>query len=215
MNIQLRKLASIGSQSLTKSTPHINQMLINLAGERIEELYELLEYKNGFYAFESALHVFSSIKQNVDIDNVIDIATWNRDNLWRKEYGSLASKYLFFAEDIFGYQFCIRENHVYIFDPEIGDGEKISSTLNEWANYILQDYEALTGFPIAHEWQKQHGKIADGKRLLPKTPFVGGGNFDLENLYEGDAIEGMRARASLARQIHNLPDGTKIVLRVK
>jgi hypothetical protein len=50
-------------------------------------------------------------------------------------------------------------------------------------------------------------------RLIPKQPFVLGGPFSIENLYLGDAAEGMRLRAEIARQLEHLPDGARVAFR--
>ena len=75
---------------------------------------------------------------------------------------------------------------------------------------VLNDYEVLTGYPLAHQWQKRNGPIAAGMRLLPKIPFVMGGEFSLDNLYVVNAIEGMRLRADIADKIKSLPNGTQV-----
>ena len=86
--------------------------------------------------------------------------------------------------------------------------------LEEWADAILRDYRVLTGYPLAHQWQELKGAIAPGFRLVPKVPFVTGGKFEIENLYLLDAVTAMRARASFAVQIRDLPDGAKISFKV-
>ncbi|WP_020396257.1 hypothetical protein [Thiolinea disciformis] len=122
----------------------------------------------------------------------------------------MANECLFFAEDVFGGQFCLRDSQIYTFDPETGAFEWLAHDLEGWAKAILSDYEMLTGYVFAHHWQEQHGSLLAGKRLLPKIPFVLGGEFILDNLYLGDAVTGMRFRASLAHQMKDLPNGTQI-----
>jgi hypothetical protein len=52
---------------------------------------------------------------------------------------------------------------------------------------------------------------------LPKVPYVlgGHGSFAIENLYALGDVEGMRFRASIANQLHDCPDGSKVVLNIK
>ena len=205
-----QKLLAIGSKSLTSYPPSLNQDILNLAGNLGKELESLLTNKNGFYCFESALHIFPS----GEAKNTISLESWNSQDLWRKDYDSLAEKGLFFAEDIFGVQFCILDNKIVTFDPETGDTELIANNLEDWAKCILDDYEFLTGFSFAHSWQQRYGAIPPGKRLIPKIPFVLGGEFEIENLYALESIKGMQFRADLARQIKNNPDGTKIKFKI-
>jgi hypothetical protein len=174
-----------------------------------QELMEMLAEVNGFYAFEAALHVFP-----VTSGEHMDLVRWNSATLWRDAYGSLADDLVFFAEDAFGGQFALADEGVVSFDPETGDAELIAATLEGWAAQLLADYELLTGFPLAHEWQERFGALPVGARLLPKTPFVLGGEFAVNNLFAGDAVAGMRMRGDVALQLRDHPDGTTVVYRV-
>jgi hypothetical protein len=172
------------------------------------ELLELLSVRNGFYAFESALYVRSSgVRAEA-------LSGWNSHEGWRQRYGALAEGLFFFAEDIFGGQFAIRSHQVVSFDPETGDLAVVGSSLNDWAARLLSDSDLLTGYPVAHEWQRIHGPLLRDQRLIPKTPFVLGGEYTLANLYPLDASTGMEVRADLAVQIRELPDGAQVNYRV-
>ena len=174
-----------------------------------QELFQLLDRKNGFYAFESALHVFpSNTRWRISVER------WNSATLWRNEYGSLADCLWFFAQDIFGRQFCIERGAVCLFDPETGKCDKIASDLEGWADCVLTDYDYFTGYSIARRWQEEHGAIPPDHRLFAKVPFVAGGQYEVSNLCLLEAVEGMRWRGNLARQINNLPDRAAITLEV-
>lgn len=140
----------------------------------------------------------------------MSIEDWNSDALWRGAYGDLAAGLVFFAEDVFGSQFALRHGEVVTFDPETAEIEAFAPSIEAWAAVVLRDFEILTGYPLAAEWQAGHGRLPARRRLLPKVPFVAGGAFAVENLHELDSVEGMRFRATLALQIRDLPDGTKI-----
>ena len=172
-------------------------------------LQALLSRKNGFYAFEGALHVFA----DGDPGHEYGLEQWNSEASWRCEYEGLAGG-VFFAEDVFGAQFCLVDGVISSFDPETGTLESMARSLDEWASMILDDYPTLTGYPLAHEWQRAHGPLPRGHRLVPITPFVLGGAFAIENLHVLDAVEGMLFRASIARQIRDLPDGTAVRLEI-
>ena len=202
----LEKLISSASTSLSERKPEIPNQLIALAGSLGVDLLALLQKRNGFYAHESALHVFPSHSSQQEIG----LVDWNENALWRNEYKGLADDCLFFAEDVFGGQFCIKGGKVYTFDPETGALDYLADDIEGWAQAIVSDYEVLTGYPLAHQWQEQNGQLPAKKRLLPKLPFVAGGEFVLDNLYLADAVEGMRFRADIANQIKDLPDGAQI-----
>lgn len=206
----LDKLLSNASSSLSEHEPEMLGQSLRLAGTLADQLLGMLCQRNGFYALESALHVFPTHSSQ----NEIGIGDWNESALWRSGYKGLADGCLFFAEDVFGGQFCIKDSKVYTFDPETGSLEYLADDIESWVQILLSDYEVLTGYPLAHQWQKQNGQLAAGKRLLPKVPFVLGGEFVLDNLYLADAVEGMRFRADIASQIKELPDGAQIRLNI-
>ena len=172
-----------------------------------DDLSALLKRRNGFYAFESALHVFPAEPAPAD---TVSVQQWNSHDLWRYSYGDLAKELFFFAEDAFGVQFALHAGSVVIFEPETGNVEELAEGIEGWADKILADYANLTGYPLAHEWQVQHGRLLPGKRLLPKRPFVLGGDYSVGNLYALDAADGMRLRGDLAVQLKDLPDGATV-----
>ncbi|MDI3359360.1 hypothetical protein QQF21_12250 [Lelliottia sp. V89_10] len=130
MGFYVKKLVSICGDEL--STKHANHNCSVLTSSSVcEQLKELLAVKNGFYGFESALHVFP--------------------------YEST--------------------------DEEIG---------------------------LLDSWQKLHGAIPPGHRLVPKIPFVTGGEYDIENLYLECTYKSLIARANLALQIRDIPNGNSI-----
>lgn len=206
----LEKLLSRASSSLNTNTPALSDEIRVLAGLLANDLLNMLNIKNGFYALESALHVFPSHSNHHEIG----LDEWNSDVLWRNVYHGMTNDCLFFAEDIFGGQFCIKKNKIYTFDPETGALDYLANDIAGWAEAIITDYKVLTGYPLAHQWQENHGQLPVRKRLLPKIPFVAGGEFGLDNLYLHDAVEGMKFRANIAIQVKDLPDGAQIQFEV-
>lgn len=181
-------------------------------GKRVRELIQMLSMRNGFYAFEAALHVFPWAEPPLQ-NGFVGIQQWNEKALWRDLYSELIDDMLFFAEDVFGGQFGIKGNDIVSFDPESGEIELLAVSLEDWAGQLMSNYAVLTGYPVAHEWQVAHGPIPIGYRLLPRTPFILGGEFTEKNLCAVDAIQGMRYRGNLWQQIRDLPDGAQVRLK--
>lgn len=173
---------------------------------------ELLARRNGFYAFASSLHVFPG----GTLAGVMDVETWNEPTLWRAEYDDRIAGFCFFAEDAFGEQFGAGDDGtVRRLNPETGELVLYAPDVGAWAQRILADHRVETGWPLAMEWQEINGPLPAGRRLLPTTPFVLGGEFSLGNLWAGDAVEGMRFRAYLAKSIEDVPDGKRVKLVVR
>lgn len=173
-------------------------------------LDELLGRRNGFYAFAGALHVRSSVTNGAEVG----LDDWNDPALWKGAYRTIGEEWVCFAEDAFGGQFTVRDGSVATFDPETGEVEPMADSIEEWAHRIVEEHEVLTGWPLAHSWQAQNGPLMPGRRLIPRTPFVLGGEFVLENLYDADAALSLQYRAEIAQQIAEVPDGTAVRLRV-
>ncbi len=210
MSKYISKLLSISSNSISQSEVMLPQKILKLAGDLGDELLCILHARNGFFAFMSALHFFPSDT----VKDSIGLVEWNESSLWKNRYPSSVADALFFAEDIFGGQFCVKDNVICYFDPETGDIDEMASNFDSWAKKILDDYGFWTGYSLAFEWQNTRGKLSQNMRLLPTIPFVLGGSFEVNNLKAVDSIEGMRFRASLACNLVNVSDNTRIELKV-
>jgi hypothetical protein len=207
---QIEKLLSIASAPLAQRPPDEPEWI--LRSPLAPELFSMLNHKNGFYAFESALHVLPH--SLTPLEGIMDLDQWNSDSLWREVYGDLAKDLLFFAEDVFQDQFCLFQGGVLRFKAETGEREFVATSLQEWAGIILLDYGYQTGWTLASKWQVENAPLTIGQRLMPKTPFFLGGEYSVENLWAGNAVEGMRFKADLAMQTRNLADGTKVAIIV-
>jgi hypothetical protein len=208
MNPAINKLLSIAGPAIT--APDEPDHFLNRWGRLGLELAETLRLRNGFYAYESAL----LLRPYRHRDAPLGLLEWNAPSLWKGEYTGGLPEILFFAEDAFGEQFCIRGDWICSFKPEEGSFVALAASLGEWAAKIGADRDFLTGYPLAHSWQVAIRPILPGERLLPTVPFVLGGKFELQNLHAGEDIEGMRFRALIASQIRDMPDGSQIVLEV-
>lgn len=208
MHQSIAKLLSIASESI--ADPVGATGALNRWGTLGQELAEILNLRNGFFAYESALLVRPLQHKRPPTGSL----EWNASELWKVEYVEDTSDAFFFAEDVFGGQYCIRHDEICTFDPETGLFETMSSSLGGWANDVMADYHFRTGFRLAHEWQRRNAPLLPGMRLLPKMPFVCGGKYDVDNLYSLVDVNGMLFRASIANQIRNLPDGAEIVLGI-
>lgn len=207
----INQLLQLASSDISAEQPISSlDKIYGITNNIILDLNQLLRLRNGFWVFEQALHIFPN---NYTADDY-DLITWNSNYLWKNQYQDLVEDLIFFAEDIFGGQFAISGDNVCRFDPETGQIEEMASTLEEWAAQIIQNYEVETGFPLAHSWQEIHGILPLKHRLLPKIPFVLGGEYSLENLFLTEAVEGMKFRANLALQIRDLPDDANINFKI-
>lgn len=210
MPSELYKLLDISGPPLCPLPLNFREVLNHMGVANTDGLCEIYGKRNGFYTFEFALHIFPVRSCN----NIIGLDEWNSMDGWRRGYGASVNECVFFGEDIFGTQFCIKGDGVFSFDPETAALNYLAGDIYGWAKIVLDDYEFLTGFPLGHKWQKQYGPLSHGMRLVPKIPFVLGGEYTLDNLRAMNSMEAMCFRAEIAAQIQNLPDGEKVRLRL-
>jgi hypothetical protein len=171
----------------------------------------MLSTKKGFYAFESALHVFPSYSHGAHMS----LQRWNAAGTWKSEFGDFLDPLTCFAEDIFGNQFGILDEVVVVLNAESGEIRTLTRSLEERACQLLADYQLPTGFPFAHEWQALFGPLKQDQRLVPKRAFIFGGEYAVDNLYSTESAGGMRVRGHIYQQIRDLPDGSKVRLSIK
>lgn len=145
---------------------------------------------------------------------LLGVMEWNDPNLWKEAFAANIREHICFAEDTFGTQFCIsdRDGAVYSFNPETGDFDFIATSLKEWAEKLVSDSDFLVGHSFLASWVKTNGPLSPGCRLLPRKPFVLGGEYTTSNFGVCQDVRGMRARAVIANQISDLQDGSKVIL---
>src|SRR5579859_7768624 len=115
---RLLSLASGPQSGGTAESVGSTQLHIGAGSGRLGgELIELLALRNGFYAFESAL-LLRPFDSN---HNPLGILQWNEPSVWKSAFKVGPSEAFFFAEDIFGVQFCIKDNAVNSFNPETAE----------------------------------------------------------------------------------------------
>jgi hypothetical protein len=180
-------------------------------GVEYASLAVLLEARNGFYAFSRALHVFPLHSTNKELG----LIEWNDPDRWRSSYPFPPPSGVFFAEDVFGGQFWTGGRHVCFMDEESGELRSHSSTLEDWISKVLETKGDEVGAELAREWTDVHGEVQSGRRLAPKIPFILRGSSSLENIYAADAEVVMSFRGDLASALKEMPDGTRIKLKVK
>ncbi|MDA1361623.1 hypothetical protein O1R50_18490 [Glycomyces luteolus] len=172
-----------------------------------EPLRPLISKRNGFYAFGPALYVrpWGAGYQG-------NCLWWNAKDLWRQEYKGVGDDLLFFAEDLFGFQFGLARSGFYSFDPETTEREFMAKDVFGWAQKILSDADNLTGAPLGDAWIEQNGPLPLGTRLAPVVPFFLGGEFEVDHLNPIPEVELMRFRGDVFQQTKDLPDGAQVDL---
>jgi len=208
----IERLASVGSRVLPSGSGEEPQRVDPAPTEPQQSaLSQVLIDGCGRYVFDAAL----LIRPRSSSGSPLGIQQWNEPELWKRMLpDNDAANSVFFAEDVFGWQFALdEEGGVLRLDPERGVAEDYAESPDEWASRILADPAVEVGAGLASKWVNLHGPIQPGFRLAPRRPFVVGGEFAVPNLVATPDIESIRFRLDLARQIRDLPDGTQIEFR--
>ncbi|MFD9338155.1 hypothetical protein ACFWBF_27700 [Streptomyces sp. NPDC060028] len=197
----MNKLFSVASGAICANLPKSGPIF----GGAESPLEILLTEMNGFYAFESALHVFPSGEPGLPGRSLEE---WNSKTLWRESYGPLVPEMVFFAEDVFGAQFAVaRDGMVYSFNPETAAVSKFSEDVASWRDDIIEDWNYATGYSVGHEWQTRNGSLPPGHRLVPRIPFSVGGEFSFDNIIPVEAVAALKYWGGFALAISRLRDG--------
>lgn len=165
------KLLSISSEALGETPSACPEIFRGY--ELGPELLGMLEQKNGFYAFEYALHVFP-----LTSDPESGLEGRNADSLWRKGYEDFAEGLLFFAEDILQDQFCLsrKQGGVYRFHAETAQTTFMAASVEEFPTMAIchfagQVIRRLTQ-AMWSSWQKGQTSLTSMIFRSLKTPWA-------------------------------------------
>ena len=186
-----------------------DELFSRLTKEIMDQNYfSFLKMRNGGYFCNYGLQ-FYSISGNINYQDIFYL-----NDLLKNEYGVIVSDLFFIGQDIFGNQFGINKDGCHLFNIETGDTEFLAKDFNELLEIIYYDLSYYSGMKLIDEWIKQNNKFLASERFVPKIPFVLGGNYTIDNIYSMDCILAIKYNANIAKQVHNIPDGTdfKIVI---
>src|SRR5579884_4262221 len=136
MGKHLNTLLSFKADRLSQEAPYIPAGLAAYAPELANGLLAILWQKNGFFDPVRAFHLFPTGSVSLQSGGY-DLASWNRGDLWRQEYGPDGQGFLFFAEDVFGEQFAMKGDRIYRFNPETAETTEIAEDLEGWAATLI------------------------------------------------------------------------------
>lgn len=175
-----------------------------------DSLYaEFMEVSNGGFFYNKSLHMYSSSVLHEE-HNITQL-----NSIIQDLYGELIKNSFFFGQDLFGNQFGFLDNHIILFNIETGDIETLCNSFYDWLELLQEDGDYLTGESLLLDWEKIHDSLNVSNRLCPKKPFVVGGEYKAENLSPLQIVENLSYNSELAKQIHNLPDGTPIRFQIR
>lgn len=170
----------------------------------------ILKSNNGGFFFQKSLQIYSYLKES----NFCNIETVN--NTLNKEYQDLYKGLIAFGQDIFGNQFSFdTTGNVFLFNIETSERSPITGSFRDWISIMAEDLDYYTGIKVAEVWYSKKTNMDYNQRLCPKIPFVAGGEYNIDNLYAETFPRFIEVNANIAKQVYNLPDGTKVEIKIK
>jgi hypothetical protein len=192
--VDVRTLLGIASPSIGDAV--VEETLADMPSD----LVDLLRERNGFVVLESALRFLPLDETPAGIRARTTLPVWSG-------YGAVPTGAVFFAEDAFANQFFVSDEGYRFLDLETGEVESIGSTLDSFLNMVFAEWNYFSGYELARSWQLANGALGSDERLVPRTPFVLGGGYEVANLRSAYGGEAIRLRSGIHTQLRGRPDG--------
>jgi hypothetical protein len=169
------------------------------------ELVRILADTNGFILHEGALHVrgacltpeWHSLR-----------AAWKGPRAFHVLYNDLAPSDIPFAQDQVGDQFLLREGAVHRLSAETAEVEHMADNIQEFFAKVGADIEHFLNVGLSH-------KLEPGQLLQASPPFCLRESASGLSLAAVPASDLILFHADLAKQIRDLPDGTRVEIKVE
>jgi hypothetical protein len=175
---------------------------------RDEDYFNFIaETQNGGLFLDRSLQFygFASTKNYQDIDFI--------NQIFSEEFGNYFKGILTIGQDIFANQFVydLSTQEIFLFNIETADKEKLANNFKHFIEILFSDLEYYSGRTFILNWNNSFGS---DQRLCPQKPFIIGGDYVNENFYASSFPKYLYFFADIAKQIHEIPDGTPIKLKI-
>jgi hypothetical protein len=171
---------------------------------------ELLQQANGFILFNGGLHVRGAVL-NPNWHSVR--YAWLGECALHQLFPAIEKTDVPFSEDCVGDQFLLRSGSVYKLEAETGT---VVSTEMDFATFLRRALDApleSLGLHPLLRFQHDGGTLEPGQLLSVYPPFCTKESAQGVSLRAIPALERISFLADFARQIANLPEGTKVRIK--
>lgn len=172
-----------------------------------EILRNLLERANGYVAYHGGLHLRGACLQP-HWHSLRD--AWLGDDALFRLYPAVRESDIPFAEDALGDQFLLRDGVVHRLSAETGDVESLEVDLYDFDQAVRADPIGYLSLMPLEQFRAEGGTLEPGQLLDVHPPFVVKGDRDEVSYRAIGNLARRRWLASLARQLQDLPDGTRV-----
>jgi hypothetical protein len=175
---------------------HIAETVLASAGRSRDLHTAMLQWRNGFYAFNGLLHVFGACESPPNHS----LLAWNdTNNGWRKSWGSVTEGCTFFAQSAFGEQFGYRGGKVVRLRALEGRVEAAAATFEEWLQMVLLDPDFALDKRLFDACVRVHGPLPRGGHFVPTMPYDPNAPLDPATMQIVPTRDSMETKAELLR----------------
>lgn len=166
------------------------------AGRSRDAHTAMLQWRNGFYAFNGLLHVLGAC----DTPPNHSLLAWNDMNTgWRKSWGALTEGCTFFAQTAFGDQFGYRGGKVVRLRALEGRVDAESASFEEWLQSVVLDPDFALDKRLFDACVRVHGALPHGGHFAPAMPYNPNLPLDLATMQIVPTRDSMETKAELVR----------------
>lgn len=175
------------------------------------DLSAVLTDVNGFIAFDGAFHVRGIAAEPVwhSIG-----AAWKGERALHRLFPVLSPNDVPFGQDALGDQFIFRDDHVFRLQAETGDVQATGMDIQDFLRALVDTPEEQLPLGFVRRFHEEGGVLLPGQLLSVYPPLCTKESASGVSLRAISADERIEFLASFARHIANLPDRSRVELRV-
>ena len=189
-------------------SPSVEKLELLLTYVRDANYIGFIKQYNGGYYYTGSLQLYSVSNDGL-LDDIFAI-----NSIIASTYKFIFRQLFSFGQDTFGNQFCFNAvGSIVFFNIETGEIEPLADSFLSWEKALISDLDYLTGVNLRNKYVTNNGgELKYSDRLCPKVPFVMGGEYEINNLYPLSLNDCLLVNYNIAKQVHDLPDGTPVIL---
>ncbi len=158
---------------------------------------QLLQHRNGFFAFNGLLQLFGACTSPPNHS----ILTWNDPTGWRGAWGITLEGITFFGQSAFGDQFGYRQGKIVRLKALEGVIAVTHSTLDEWLQSALLDPETTLSQRAFDACVRDHGALPHGGHFAPTGPYNPDVGIDVATVTVVPTRDSMEMKAAAAANV--------------
>ncbi|HEV2913734.1 MAG TPA: hypothetical protein VGX92_10690 [Pyrinomonadaceae bacterium] len=176
-----------------------------------EDYRHLLNQTNGFILSDGGLHVRGAVLAP-EWHSLRKV--WLGDFALHRLFPAIHESDVPFAQDCLGDQFILRGGIVYKLDAEIGKVEGLGMDLETFLNRTQENPVEFLSLQPLLQFMGDGGKLKMGQLLSVYPPFIARESADGVSFKAVSMFDRLGFLADFARQIAEIPEGTKIEIKV-